>query len=297
MQKHKNLSSCESLSKQDVPFASRKSSTVQSSEKSVFLILNLYIPRSGPGGAAGAALDITANWEHRLHRDGDRAAAQLHLPGPDELRHGVATSPAVAPATLLQAPYYPQLFLILSPLHSPGWQGTTHGAEVATQALSLPCLWKCTWKVGARFIPNFPQSCLAQFPMKFLFSSQCKVCYWPECLFKTWLIQLATHPATHLLCHWPSASCYLSDKFNMLSPWCEIPVRVTCKATSVCLLLRATYVLLATLVSGHQQAPFPGQLVDWGMAADSPCWAAMSRKFCLFRLKSSKFQAFLEPTF
>ena len=105
------------------------------------------------------------------------------------------------------------------------------------------------------------------------------------------------HPATHLLCHWPSASCYLSDKFNMLSPWCEIPVRVTCKATSVCLLLRATYVLLATLVSGHQQAPFPGQLVDWGMAADSPCWAAMSRKFCLFRLKSSKFQAFLEPTF
>ena len=136
MQKHKNLSSCESLSKQDVPFASRKSSTVQSSEKSVFLILNLYIPRSGPGGAAGAALDITANWEHRLHRDGDRAAAQLHLPGPDELRHGVATSPAVAPATLLQAPYYPQLFLILSPLHSPGWQGTTHGAEVATQALS-----------------------------------------------------------------------------------------------------------------------------------------------------------------
>ena len=27
----------------------------------------------------------------------------------------------------------------------------------------------------------------------------------------------------------------------------------------------------------------PGQLVDSGMAADSPCWASLSPKFCLLR--------------
>ena len=109
--------------------------------------------------------------------------------------------------------------------------------------------------------------------MKFLFSSECKVCYWPECLFKIWLIQLAaTHPAAHQTqiqnIFFQSATCNtrlqnLSDEFNMLSPWCEIPVRVKLQRyKSVCALHRATYVLPATLVSVHQQAPFPGQLVD-----------------------------------
>ena len=109
--------------------------------------------------------------------------------------------------------------------------------------------------------------------MKFLFSSECKVCYWPECLFKIWLIQLAaTHPAAHQTqiqnIFFQSATCNtrlqnLSDEFNMLSPWCEIPVRVKLQRYKcVCALHRATYVLPATLVSVHQQAPFPGQLVD-----------------------------------
>ena len=55
----------------------------------------------------------------------------------------------------------------------------------------LLCLWKCTWKVGEIYsqLPTITGHAISY---EISIQLWMQACYWPECLFKIWLIQLLT---------------------------------------------------------------------------------------------------------
>ena len=167
----------------------------------------------------------------------------------------------------------------------------------------LLCLWKCTWKVGEIYsqLPTITGHAISY---EISIQLWMQACYWPECLFKIWLIQLLTvHRANATKPKWKMySSPWLASECIqlMVLAWNSV-ISSTCfplwawntgccirRRLQVCVLAATRHLCVARHFSEcpqqvHSRAPSPGQLVDSGMAADRPCWASLSPKFCLLR--------------